>query len=83
MATLTPFDQSNLLVGVADPRVRDGICVALCDYWLALIKANTTRTPRERITELTRQAGSAIMYHSAAVGRNQTRVRRSLLTLTG
>ncbi len=41
MATLTPFDQSNLLVGVADPRVRDGICVALCDYWLALMKANT------------------------------------------
>ncbi|MCS6931498.1 MAG: hypothetical protein NZM27_04740 [Acetobacteraceae bacterium] len=47
-----PFDQSDLLRGETHPAVRGGICVALCDQWLKLIRSGRARTPEERLAEL-------------------------------
>ena len=65
MATLTPFDQGELLVGVNDPRVRNGICVALCDMWLHLMRDSAARTPRERIAAIRARASEARHYQRA------------------
>jgi len=65
MATLTPFNQGELLVGVVDPAVRNGICVALCDLWLNLIRDSTARTPRERLAAIRAGAAKARQYQAA------------------
>jgi len=65
MATLTPFDQATLLTGVTDPVLRGGICVALSDRWLAFMKDNTYRNPRERLAALTAQRDAALLYQEA------------------
>lgn len=72
MAALTPFSQGHLLKGVSDPVVKGGVCVALCDYWLALMKAHTTRTPRERMTMLRTHAASVIQYQKSYAQRRRT-----------
>ena len=65
MATLTPFDQGELLVGVTDPAVRNGICVALCDLWLHIMRDGTTRSPRDRIALMRARASKARQYQAA------------------
>ncbi len=81
MAELAPFNQGQLLTGITDPVLKGGICVALCDHWLALMKAPTTRTPAERMAALRAQSGSAMHYQKSyaeqrvAVGREEARAR--------
>lgn len=36
----SPLSQANLLVGVTDPELAAGVCVALCDIWLQAIRNN-------------------------------------------
>jgi hypothetical protein len=53
MITLTPFSQGALLRDAAtDPITRQGVCVALCDYWLTLIKRNYNASPSDRLRQL-------------------------------
>ena len=81
MASLTPFDQGTLLAGVSDPAIRNGICVALCDLWLHLIRDSTARSPRERIAAIRARAGQAMQYQRgygqrrAALGRAEARAQ--------
>lgn len=75
MAKLTSFNQGSLLTGVSDPAVKGGVCVALCDYWLALMKAPTTRTPRERMTLLQANASSVMQYQKSYVLERRIRGR--------
>lgn len=75
MAKLTPFSQGDLLKGISDPAVKGGVCVALCDYWLALMKAPTTRTPRERMTVLRTNAPGIAQYQKSYAQQRQTRGR--------
>lgn len=71
MATLTPFNQGELLVGATDPAVRNGICVALCDMWLHLVRDSTARSPRERIALLRARAEKARQYQAAYAQRRE------------
>lgn len=53
MVTLAEFNQEcQLLLHETDEITRKGICVALCDDWLALIKNNYALTPEERMERL-------------------------------
>lgn len=53
MSTLTDFSQGTLLRNtVTDPLTRNGICVALCDYWLKLIKTSPSESPADRLLKL-------------------------------
>ncbi len=52
MFTLAPFSQSALLRNETDPDIRGGVCVALCDYWLADIKSRSNDAPRDRLNRL-------------------------------
>jgi hypothetical protein len=71
MATLTPFDQGELLVGVTDPAIRNGICVALCDMWLHLVRDSAARSPRERVAAMRAQAPKARQYQAAYAQRRE------------
>lgn len=75
MATLTKFNQGDLLVGVSDPWVKGGICVALCDHWLALMKDTNSRTPPERMAQLQQYAGRAMTYQKAYGQQRRTKGR--------
>ncbi len=59
---LTPFNQGDLLKGVNHPDLRGGICVALCDHWLALMRDSRARTPEERMDLLKQRSGAAMEY---------------------
>ncbi len=52
MFTLTAFSQSTLLQGETDPDIRNGICVALCDYWLSDVKQRSRDRPEDRLNRL-------------------------------
>jgi hypothetical protein len=52
MFQLEPFSQSHLLRAETDPDLRGGVCVALCDYWLADIKWRPDDPPRLRLYRL-------------------------------
>ncbi len=53
MSTLTDFRQSSLLrLHATDPITRQGVCVALCDYWLSTIKADHHQSAEERLDRL-------------------------------
>lgn len=79
MATLTPFNQSDLLRDVIDPVIRGGICVGLCDHWLAIVKDTVAHTPDVRMAMLRAVAPNAMSYQEAyararaSVGRVEAR----------
>lgn len=59
--------------------VQNGVCVAICDYWLALIKNKPGQSAAERMAYIT-QNFNAVMYHQNSYlnlrqshGRNQAR----------
>jgi hypothetical protein len=59
---LTPFNQGALLAGVADPQARGGVCVALCDRWLSLMKQANARSPEDRMDSLRKTLQASIGY---------------------
>ena len=64
MATHTPFSQADLLSRtVTDPLTQNGICVALCDYWLAMIKRTPDEPPADRLAQLERYLPLAMQHH--------------------
>jgi len=62
MFSLTPFSQSDLLRTVADPALRRGVCVALCDFWLADVKPRPSRAPADRLQDLERRLLEVLNY---------------------
>lgn len=61
--------------------VQNGVCVAVCDYWLALIKSNPTQSAADRLAYITHNF-NAVMAHQntyqqfrGALGREQARER--------
>jgi hypothetical protein len=52
MFQLEPFSQSVLLRHESDPDIRNGVCVALCDYWLADIRARGNDPASRRLARL-------------------------------
>jgi len=83
MTRLTHFNQSDLLKGVTDPLVRGGICVALCDAWLALIRGHTARTPSERMDQLRITAPSAMSYQRDYLTARDTQGREAARAQVG
>ena len=77
MAQLTPFDQGSLLIGVTDPVLRGGICVALCDYWLALFQQNNLTTAPDRMTALRAHAPMAMAYQKTYAQQRATQGREA------
>jgi hypothetical protein len=59
---LIPFQQSDLLKNEHDADLKHGICVALSDHWLKLIRESNTQTPENRLIELTRFLPAARHY---------------------
>jgi hypothetical protein len=79
MFTLAPFSQDVHLRSVKDPVLRNGVCVALCDHWLTIIKrfrdlppVNRMRMLAQRIPEAFRHQ-QAYALRRAAVGRDAAR----------
>lgn len=62
---LTPFNQGALLSGLADPQARRGVCVALCDRWLTLMKQANARTPEDRMDSLRKSLQASIGYQKS------------------
>ncbi len=53
MFALEPFSQGSLLRRYpTDPITQGGVCVALCDYWLSLIKADYAVPAADRLRQL-------------------------------
>ena len=61
MFTRYDFVQGLLLKNVTDPEVRDGVCAALCDFWLRAIKAGIA-SPDQRLRELTARFQEVIAH---------------------
>lgn len=77
MATHTPFSQADLLSRtVTDPLTRNGICVALCDYWLAMLKRSPDEAPADRLAQLERYLPLA-MQHQRTYSQDRARLGRS------
>ncbi len=59
--------------------VQNGVCVAVCDYWLALIKNNPEQSAAERLAYITRHFDSVMQHQNVyanlrhAYGRNAAR----------
>jgi hypothetical protein len=66
------FIQALLLKGVTDPEVRDGVCAALCDFWLRAIKIGNS-SPDQRLRELTARL-SEIIAHQKHYQRERAKV---------
>jgi hypothetical protein len=52
MWKLTPFNQGAVLGQVPDAEVRRGVCAALCDMWMNLMRDATARRPEDRMDSL-------------------------------
>lgn len=65
MITLDRFSQGAILQSLpfSDYLTRNGICVALCDYWLAMIKDQPNESPAARLERLHRQHFAQAMNH--------------------
>lgn len=72
MSTLTPFSQSELVAGTTQ---RKGICVALCDLWLRLIKLNPGEDPHGRLGQLRLMIPQALHYQDNYAGLRAIRGR--------
>jgi hypothetical protein len=56
MSTLHAFSQGELLERTThDPEIRQGVCVALCAYWLSRMKVDSDNTPEQRLQMLESQ----------------------------
>jgi hypothetical protein len=64
MFNLTSFSQSDLLHGVTDPVLQQGICVALCDFWLTAIRHRNNETPAQRLDYLWQNRGRAMSHQT-------------------
>ncbi len=81
MITLDPFSQGRILqaMPLTDAVTRNGICVALCDYWLALIKMDPNESPSSRLQQLVQYFPQAMNHQRqysvvrAQHGRNEGR----------
>ncbi len=63
MYTLYPFSQgTQLLQGVTDPVLAMGVCVAACDAWLRLIKANNELPAVQRLQNLAQRRAEILAY---------------------
>jgi hypothetical protein len=62
MFVLTPFSQADLLVGVTDPDLQAGVCVAACDHWIAAIRRSYAISPEARLNLLRQYRGSVLAY---------------------
>ena len=66
------FMQGLLLKNVTDPEARNGVCAALCDFWLRAIKAGNA-SPDQRLRELTARF-SEVIAHQEQYQRERERV---------
>ncbi len=57
---LAKFSQGALLRNVADPEVRGGVCVALCDIWLKSILDNPKVEPPHRMAFMASAMGGDV-----------------------
>jgi hypothetical protein len=79
MFTLSPFSQDAHLHAVKDPVLRNGVCVALCDYWLNIVKRYPDLPSVNRMRMLAQRIPEALRHQKAygqlrgAVGRNEAR----------
>ena len=71
MFQLEPFSQSHLLLTETDPDLRGGVCVALCDYWLADIKWRPDDPPRLRLGRLASHDAQIAQYQKQYGQRRQ------------
>ena len=63
MSTLTSFSQGALLSNTTtNPLTQHGICVALCDYWLTLIKNDPDAAPSDRLQQLQQYVPQAMNH---------------------
>ena len=62
MFSLAPFSQSGLLQNEADPQIRQGVCVALCDFWLGNIKQRPADAPADRLSRAAGTFASIVQY---------------------
>jgi hypothetical protein len=62
MFQLANFSQSALLKNEPDPEIRKGVCVALCDHWLAEIRARGNDPPAQRLARLAGLMPAVIQY---------------------
>lgn len=79
MYTLAPFSQEHHLRSVTDPVLRNGVCVALCDHWLTIVKRYPDVPSVNRMRLLTQRLPEALRHQQAyaalraTVGRNEAR----------
>jgi hypothetical protein len=62
MFQLEGFSQAVLLRNETDPEIRNGVCVALCDHWLADIKTRPDDSSRNRLRRLANNMPSVTQY---------------------
>jgi hypothetical protein len=62
MFQLEGFSQAALLQNETDPEIRNGVCVALCDHWLADIRSRPNDSPRDRLRRLANNMPSVTQY---------------------
>jgi hypothetical protein len=79
MAKLARFSQDALLRSVTDPVLRNGVCVALCDHWLEIIRRLPDVPPVNRMRLLTQKMPEVLRYQKTyagmrgPLGRNEAR----------
>jgi hypothetical protein len=61
MVTKYDFRQGQLLQAVADPDVRGGVCVALCDFWLHSVRTEQLQ-PAVRLQRLAARFAEVIAH---------------------
>jgi hypothetical protein len=65
MFTLSSFEQETaLLQGVTDPVLKQGVCVAACDFWLHGIKTDNEAPAARRLSTLARKRGEILAYQA-------------------
>jgi hypothetical protein len=72
MFTRYDFMQAQLLKNVTDPEVRNGVCAALCDFWLRTIKIGNA-SPDQRLRELAGRF-SEVIAHQKQYQRERAKV---------